>query len=64
MTEKNTYTKEELEEFISNLSQAQFEEFQKFFETLPKAYKDVKITCNKCNITIDHKIEGMANFFG
>jgi hypothetical protein len=57
-------TKEELEEFISNLSQLQFEEFQKFFETLPKAYEDVKITCKKCKNTITHRIEGMANFFG
>lgn len=57
-------TKEELEEFISDLSQSQFEEFQMFFETLPKAYKDVKITCDKCDTTIDHRIEGMANFFG
>jgi hypothetical protein len=56
-------TKEELEEFLSELSQAQFEEFQQFFETLPKAYKDVKIKCDKCDTTIEHRIEGMANFF-
>ena len=57
-------TREELEEFISDLSQTQFEEFQMFFETLPKAYKDVKISCKKCDTTIEHRIEGMANFFG
>jgi len=57
------YTKEELEEFLSDLWQMQFEEFQQFFETLPKAYKDVTIKCDKCDTTIEHRIEGMANFF-
>lgn len=66
---ENTYDaksvkKEELHEYISTLTHAQFEKVSKFFETMPKIQKKVNITCPKCGKTEELVVTGLDNFFG
>jgi hypothetical protein len=56
-------TKEELLEFIEQLSQAQFEKIEKFFENLPKMKKKIGMTCSKCGFIHNMEVEGLENFF-
>jgi len=55
--------KEELLEFIDNLTREQFNKIQEFFETMPKIKKDVDFNCSKCGYTEKITIEGLQNFF-
>jgi len=55
--------KEEVMEFINNLTQEQFGKIQKFFDTIPKLSTDVKYTCPVCNKEHDKVIEGLTSFF-
>jgi hypothetical protein len=66
--EENVYpaheqTKEELEDFINNLTQEQFVKVQKFFETMPKLEKDIEFDCPVCNHHHKHTIQGLDSFF-
>lgn len=56
-------TKQELHEFIDNLTQVQFQELVKFFETMPKLRQDVTYTCPVCNLAHNKYIEGIDSFF-
>jgi hypothetical protein len=66
---ENTYpasesSKQELVEFINNLSQEQFAKINNFFVSMPKLKHTIHWECEKCG-TKDHiTLEGMANFFG
>lgn len=55
--------KEELMEFLNNLTQDQFTKIQKFFETMPKLSTNVKYDCPVCGKHHDKDIEGLSNFF-
>jgi hypothetical protein len=66
--EENVYpaheqTKEELEDFINNLTQEQFVKIQKFFETMPKLEKEIEFDCPVCNHHHKHLIQGLDSFF-
>jgi len=66
---ENTYpaaesTKQELADFINNLSQEQFAKVNEFFNTMPKLRKTLKWHCPKCDTDDEITLEGMANFFG
>lgn len=66
---ENTYpasesTKQELADFINNLSQEQFAKVNQFFNTMPKLKKTIKWHCPKCDTDDEITLEGMANFFG
>jgi hypothetical protein len=56
-------TKEELIEFVENLTQTELEKIQNFFNTLPKFKKDLHFKCGKCNYEEDIVVEGIQNFF-
>lgn len=56
-------TKQELHEFINNLTQVQFKELVNFFETMPKLRQDVTYTCPVCNLAHNKYIEGIDSFF-
>lgn len=56
-------TRQELHEFINNLTQVQFKELVNFFETMPKLRQDVKYTCPVCNKEHNKYIEGIDSFF-
>jgi hypothetical protein len=58
------YSKEELIEFIDNLSQKQYEKLASFFETMPKLKHEIKWTCSECGQEDEVTLEGLSNFFG
>lgn len=60
---KEDSTKEELLEFLENLSQDQFKKLSDFFETMPKLKHTIKWTCSSCKCEDEVTLEGMANFF-
>ena len=56
-------TKEELTEFLNNLTSDQFTEVRKFFETMPRLKKEIDFNCPVCG-TAHHKVlEGLNSFF-
>lgn len=56
-------TKEELEEFINNLTQEQFAKIQQFFETMPKLEKVIEFDCKVCGFHHKQTIQGIDGFF-
>ena len=61
---KEDSTKKELVDFIENLSQDQYVQLTKFFESMPKLKHKVEWTCGKCGCRDEVTMEGLANFFG
>ena len=59
----NEQTKEELDQFINNLTQDQFKKVQAFFETMPKLEKKVEFDCPVCKHHHEHTIRGLTGFF-
>ena len=57
------FTKEEMKEFIGNLSTKQFEEVSDFFNNTPILKKDISFTCKKCGVEENITIEGLSSFF-
>jgi DNA-directed RNA polymerase subunit M/transcription elongation factor TFIIS len=55
--------KEELVEFIEQLTQEQFEKIGAFFNSIPKIEKDVEFKCDRCGYTENITVEGLQNFF-
>jgi hypothetical protein len=64
VSNQKDYTPKELKAWIESLTQEQFAKIEKFFNTVPKMYKDVKFNCKKCGYKEDIRIEGLASFFG
>lgn len=56
-------TKEELTDFINNLSPDQFEKIQTFFKTMPTLRQDITYTCPVCNKVHNKYMEGLSSFF-
>lgn len=56
-------TREELEEFINNLTQEQFKKIQQFFETMPKLEKTIEFDCPVCKHHHTHTVKGLSGFF-
>ena len=57
------YTKDEIAEFINNLTQQQFQKVQEFFDTMPKLSHTVQYDCSKCDYNQPLVLEGLQNFF-
>lgn len=57
-------SKEELIEFLDQLNTTQFQEIQKFFETMPKLAHEIKFTNPKTKKKQTLELEGLASFFG
>jgi transcription elongation factor Elf1 len=56
-------TREELEEFVMNLTKGQFDKIEEFFVSVPKFKKEIEFDCPVCkahNVTL---LEGTASFF-
>ncbi|CAR63427.1 base plate hub subunit [Synechococcus phage S-RSM4] len=62
--DSSTTSKKEFVEFLEGLTNNQFEEIQKFFETAPKLEHTIKIKNPKTGVENDVVISGLANFFG
>jgi|LauGreDrversion4_2_1035121.scaffolds.fasta_scaffold210141_2 hypothetical protein len=56
-------SKEELVNFVENLTREQFSKIQNFFDTMPKIKKEVDFSCTKCGHKEKIGIEGLQNFF-
>jgi hypothetical protein len=57
-------TKEELDKFVEGLTQKQFDEFRKFFETMPKLKHEVEIENPKTKVKSKVTLQGIQDFFG
>lgn len=56
-------TKQEVIEFLENLTQEQFMKIEGFFLTMPKLRQTVEYDCPVCNKHHVKKMEGLASFF-
>ena len=56
-------SREELETFINNLTQDQFQKVQNFFETMPKLEKEIEFDCPMCKYHHQHVVRGLSGFF-
>jgi len=56
-------SKQELIDFLNNLTSEQFVNVQKFFETMPKLTHEVDYVCPVCNTLHHKKLEGLQSFF-
>lgn len=56
-------SKEELTEFLNNLTTDQFGKIQQFFETMPKLSKDIEYTCPVCSAHNEATLSGIQSFF-
>ena len=57
------FTESEAREWVETLTNHQFEEIQKFFNTMPSLKHTLKVKNPKTGVTNDIVIEGLANFF-
>ena len=57
------YSKQELEEFISNLSIDSFESILKFYISAPKLKKKIEFNCKKCGHKDNIMLSGLSDFF-
>lgn len=55
--------KEELEDFLENLTSEQFGKVQEFFDTMPKIRQEVDFTCPVCGKEHHKVLEGIQSFF-
>ena len=53
----------EIAEFFESLTSSQFQEIQKFFETMPKLAYTLKVTNPKTGVESEVELEGLASFF-
>ena len=59
----NEQTPEELEEFVMNLTKAQFDQIEEFFVHVPKFKQDIEFDCPNCGTHNITALEGTASFF-
>jgi hypothetical protein len=57
------FSKEEVMEFIENLSQGMFQKIIKFFQDMPALRKEVEFKCAKCATDNKVTIRGIQDFF-
>jgi len=56
-------TKQELKEFVENLTKEQFDKLESFFATMPKLQHLVEFDCPACGGHNKSMVEGVQNFF-
>ena len=61
--DKNNISSEELEEFINNLTQSQFNKLQTFFETMPRVRHNIKYQNPKTGKEFEMNLTGTSDFF-
>lgn len=57
------YTRVELEEFVENLNEKQFEKITEFFKTMPKLEKEIEFDCPVCKFHHKQVLKGLDSFF-
>ena len=61
--ERDSFTDEEADNFLSQLTKEEFAKIEEFFINLPKVIQDIEATCDKCGKVNKTKLEGLQNFF-
>ena len=61
--DKDSYTKQELLEFLSNFTKEQFDKLEDFFRKMPKVVQEVSKECGTCKKENLIRLEGLENFF-
>jgi len=56
-------TKEEVMEFLNNLTPDQFNNIKQFFETMPRLSKEITYSCPVCHKEHNKVLEGLNSFF-
>lgn len=59
----DTFTREEMVEFVNGFSKQQFSQLENFFLTMPKVIQHIEQDCNKCGTHNEMNLEGLQNFF-
>lgn len=60
---RDTFTDEEADAFLSQLTKEEFKKVEDFFVNMPKVVQDVEADCEKCGRHNHSKLEGIENFF-
>lgn len=59
----DTFTKEEIVEFVNGFSKEQFSMLENFFLTMPKIIQHIEQVCPNCGKHNEINLEGLQNFF-
>ena len=62
--ERDSFTDEELDEFIDSLNSQQFKLIRNFFDNMPVLKHTVKYKCNTCGEKKETTLQGLNSFFG
>ena len=62
--ERDSFTGEELDEFIDSLNTKQMDKIRNFFETMPTLKHTVKYNCKTCGEEKETTVQGLNSFFG
>ncbi len=62
--ERDSFTDEELDEFIDSLNSQQFKLIRNFFDNMPILKHTVKYKCNTCGEKKETTLQGLNSFFG
>ena len=58
------YSKEELEGFLSSMTQSDFNKIKEFFDTMPTIKHTINIGCKNCEFKQKVELKGLNDFFG
>lgn len=61
--DSSTTAKKEMVEWVETFTNKQFDDIQKFYETMPKLQHKFEVTNPKTKVKSEYVIEGMQNFF-
>ena len=62
--ERDSFTDEELDEFIDSLNSDQFKKIKEFFDTMPTLKYTKKYKCGTCGEEKETILQGLNSFFG
>ena len=62
--ERDSFTDEELDEFIDSLNSDQFKKIKEFFDTMPTLKYTTKYKCGTCGEEKETILQGLNSFFG
>ena len=62
--ERDSFTDEELDEFIDSLNSQQFKLIKDFFDNMPTLKHTVKYKCKTCDEEKETIVQGLQSFFG
>lgn len=61
--DKESFSEDEITEFVNKFTKEQFDKLEKFFDKLPKVVQHIEATCGACGKLNVIDVEGLQNFF-